>query len=108
VLTDTDVSVVQLSDCNNPTTMSGIDTVSMVVPRRRLWCGLTSLQNDLRLNILFTTYNTLKLLTERHALKPLRKVPSSDADLPGLGWLNSLEMQGQSHPVLTLAADLPL
>jgi LssY C-terminus len=99
VLTDMDVAVVQLSECNDPTTMSGIDPVSRVVPRHRLWGGLTSLQTDLRLNIVFTTYNTLKLVSERHALQPLRKVPSSDVDPTALDWLNSLEIQEPSHPV---------
>jgi hypothetical protein len=49
--------------------------------------GITDvLSNDLRLNIFFTTYNTLKLVTERRALRPLRKAPSIDANPPRLDW----------------------
>jgi LssY C-terminus len=98
VLTDTDVAVVRLDGCHDPKTMSGIDTASRVVPRR-LSRGLASLRNDLRLNIVFAAYNTLKLVRERRALKPLRRVPLGDADPPGLDWLNSLGMPGQSRPV---------
>ena len=77
--------------------MPGVDVTSGVSPRGRLSRGLASLRNDLRLNIFFTTYNTLKLLTERRTLKPLRKAPSIDADPPGLDWLSSLPMRGQSR-----------
>jgi hypothetical protein len=98
LLTDTDVAMVQLTGCNNPKTMSGVETVSRVVSRSTLSRGLASLRNDLRLNIFFTTYNTLRLITKRHALKPLRKAPSSDADSPGLDWLNSLSTQRNSQP----------
>lgn len=58
---------------------------------RRLSRGLGSLRNDLRQNIAFTTYNTLKLVMERRNLKPLRKSPSIDSNPPGLDWLSSME-----------------
>ena len=90
ILTDTDIAVVRLNRCNNPKAMPGVDAMSGVDPRGRLSRGLGSLRNDLRLNIFFTTYNTLKLVTERRALKPLRKAPSIDANPPGLDWLSSL------------------
>ena len=72
-----------------------MDAISGVNARGRLSCGLASLRNELRLNVFFTTYNTLKLLTERRTLKPVRKAPSIDADPPGLDWLSS---RGQSRP----------
>ena len=93
ILTDTDIAVVRLNSCTNPKTMPGMDAISGVNARGRLSRGLASLRNDLRLNVFFTTYNTLKLLTERRTLKPLRKAPSIDADPPGLDWLSS---RGQS------------
>jgi hypothetical protein len=62
----------------------------------RLLHGLVSLRNDLRLNPFFTTYNTLKLVSERRTLKPLRKTPSVGADPPGLDWLSALATQQQS------------
>jgi len=97
ILTDTDIAVVRLNGCDNPKAMPGVDVTSGVDRRGRLSRGLASLRNDLRLNIFFTTYNTLKLLTERRASKRLRKAPDIDADPPGLDWLSSLPMREQSH-----------
>jgi hypothetical protein len=97
ILTDANIAVVRLNSCNNPNIMPGIDAISGAHARGRPLHALASLTNDLRQNIFFTTYNTLKLLTERRALKPLRKVPSSDADPPGLDWLSSLPTRGQSR-----------
>jgi hypothetical protein len=96
ILTDTDIAVVRLNSCGNPKAMPGVDVTSGVDPRGRLSRGWASLRNDLRLNIFFTTYNTLTLLTERRASKRLRTAPSIDADPPGLDWLSSLPMRGQS------------
>jgi hypothetical protein len=90
ILTDTDIAVVRLNDCNDPTTMPGVEATPGVDQRRRLSRALASLRNDLRQNILFTTYNTLKLVTERRALKPLRRAPSVDSNPPGLDWVMSL------------------
>jgi hypothetical protein len=90
ILTDTDVALVQLNVCDNPTTMEGVDPASSNDQRGRLSRGFGSLRNDLRHNILFTTYNTLKLVTERQALKPLRKTPSIDSNPPRSDWLRSL------------------
>jgi LssY C-terminus len=90
ILTDTDVAVVRLNVCNNPRIMQGVDPALGRDQRGRLSRGLGLLRNDLRQNILFTTYNTLKLVTERRGLKPLRKAPSIDSNPPGLDWLTSL------------------
>jgi hypothetical protein len=90
ILTDTDIAVVRFNVCNNPRTMQGVDPASSGDQRGRLSRGLGSLRNDLRQNILFTTYNSLKLVTERRGLKPLRKFPSIDSNSPGLDWLSSL------------------
>jgi hypothetical protein len=98
ILTDANIAVVRLNGCNNPKTMPGADAISGVDARGRLKGGLASLRNDLQLNIFFASYNTLKLVTERRALKPLRKAPNIDADPPGLGWLSSLSPRGQSRP----------
>jgi hypothetical protein len=89
ILTDTDVAVVRLNTCNNPMTMPGVDTGSRLHSRGRLGREWASLRNDLRLNVFFTTYNTLKFLAERRTLKPLRNAPGSDINPPGLGWLSS-------------------
>ena len=98
ILTDGDIAVVRLNDCGYPKAMPGLDAISGAGPRGRLSRGLASFRNDLRLNILFTTYNTLKLLAERRAVKPLRKAPNIDVNPPGLDWLSSLPTRGQSRP----------
>jgi LssY C-terminus len=89
ISTDTDVAVVRLDVCNNPRIMQGVDLASGCDQRGRLSRAFGSLRNDLRQNILFTTYNTLKLVTKRRALKPLRKTPSIDSNPPVLDWLRS-------------------
>jgi hypothetical protein len=90
ILTDTDIAVVRLSVCNNPRTVQGLDTAPSGDQRGLLSRGLRVLTNDLRQNILFTTYNTLKLVAQRRALKPLRETPSIDSNPPGLDWVSSL------------------
>jgi hypothetical protein len=73
ILTDTDIAVVRLNGCNNPKTMPGMDAISGVNARGRLSRGLASLRNELRLNVFFTSYNTLKLLIEHRNLKTTKK-----------------------------------
>src|SRR4029078_4008777 len=82
ILTDTDVAVVRLDVCNNPRIMQGVDLASGRDQPSRFSSGFGSLRNDLRHNILFTTYNTLKLVTQRQTLKPLRKTPGIDSNPP--------------------------
>jgi len=96
ILTDSDIAVVRLNGCTNPMAMPGAYAIAAKGGHGRLLHGLASLRNDLRLNPFFTTYNTLKLVSERRALKPLRKTPSVGADPPGLDWLNALTTQQQS------------
>jgi hypothetical protein len=97
ISTDANIAVVRLNGCNNPTTMPGVHAIPPTDVRGRLSRSWASLRNDLRLNVFFTTYNTLKLLSERRALKPLRKAPSIDIDPPGLDWLSSLQTRGPSR-----------
>ena len=96
ILTDTDIAVVRLNGCNNPTAMPGVDAIAANSVDGRLVRGLASLGNDLRLNLFFTTYNTLKLASERRTSKPLRKTPSVDTDPHGLDWLSALATQQQA------------
>lgn len=90
ILTDTDVAVLRLDRCDNPRIMQGVAPASSRDQRGRLSGAYGLLRNDLRHNILFTTYNTLKLVTKRRTLKPLRTTPSIDSNPPGLDWLSSL------------------
>ena len=96
ILTDAAIAVVRLNDCNNPTAMPGVYAIAMKGRHGRLARGLASWRNDLRLNLFFTTYNTLKLVSERRTLKPLRTTPSVDTNTPGLDWLSAPTMQQQS------------
>jgi hypothetical protein len=93
ILTDRDIAVVRLNRCTNPTAMPGAYAIAAKGVHGRLLHSLASLRNDLRLNLFFTTYNTLKLISERRTLKPLRKPPSVDTDPPGLDWLSALATQ---------------
>ncbi len=96
IVTDAAIAVVRLNDCNNPRAMSGAYAIAAKGSHGRLARGLASLCNDLRLNLFFTTYNTLKLVSERRTLKPLRKTPSIDTDPPGLDWLSTPSTQQQA------------
>ncbi len=106
ILTDTDIAVVRLNDCNHPRTMVGVDAVPGVKRRGRLSRCWASLRNDLRLNIFFTTYNTLLLATKGRTLAPLRKDPDINSNPPGLGWLAAPRQAGLSSPVRALPAAL--
>jgi hypothetical protein len=97
ILTDTDIAVVRLNSCQNPNTMPGVDATSTTNSHGRLSGEFASLRNDLRLNVFFTTYNTVKFLVERRTFQSLRKASSSDINPPGLGWLSSPK-RGQSYP----------
>jgi hypothetical protein len=74
ILTDADIAVVRLNVCNNPRTVQGVDPAPSGDQRGRLSRGLGSLRNDLRQNIVFTTYNTLKLVAQGRALIGLAKL----------------------------------
>ena len=90
IVTDTHIAVVRLNACNRPRSVPAVDPVSSRDQRGRVSRGLGALRNDMRHNIIFTTYNTVRLVAQRPALKPLRESPSIDSNLPGLDWLNSL------------------
>lgn len=66
ILTDGNIAVVRLNDCIDPNLMAGVLETSAVHQRRRVARALTGFRDDLvRSNIVFTTYNTLKLLANR-------------------------------------------
>jgi hypothetical protein len=97
IVTDGNIAAVQLNQCDDPKNMPGVDAISGADERGRLLRGFSSLLIDLRMNVFFTTYNSLKLLAKRRTLRQLRKVPSVDAEPPGLGWLSSLPRRRQAH-----------
>ncbi len=70
ILTDGDVAVIQLNDCMNPNLMPGVSEISPLSQQRRPAQVLRAFRNDLvGSNILFTTYNTLKL-RKKHIVEP--------------------------------------
>jgi hypothetical protein len=88
IVTDGDIAVLRLKDCGEPNIMPGVDAPSSFPRRGRLFRALISLRNDLvRSNILFTTYNTVKYVSERRALGAAQ--PSLDVPQRGLDWLRS-------------------
>ena len=89
IQTDGDIAVLRLKDCNAPNIMPGVNGPSPFPRRRRLSRALISLRNDLvRSNILFTTYNTFKYLSQRRALRAARPT-GLDEPQRGLDWLKS-------------------
>ncbi len=101
IVTDGLIAVLRLNDCNNPKIMPGVDVASDENSRGRLSREWEALRNDLRINVFFTTYNTLKFLAERRTLKPLRKPPGIYVNPAGLEWLSSLPQQAQSRSWLS-------
>ena len=95
ILTDADIAVVRLNGCTNPTAMPALYSVAAKNVHGGVLRPLVSLRNDLRLNPFFTTYNTLKLVSQRRTLKPLRKTLSG-SNPRRLDWLSALMMQQQS------------
>ena len=97
IRTDGNIAVIRLNDCAHPNAMPGGNALSNSKSSSRLSREFASLRNGLRMNFVFTTCNSLKLLATRRNLKPLREDPSSDLNPPGLDWLNSLSPRNQSR-----------
>jgi LssY-like putative type I secretion system component LssY len=70
ILTDGNIAVIQLNDCIRPNVMPGVSEISALQTRGRLARALRGFRDDfVRSNILFTTYNTLKLI-KKHRSEP--------------------------------------
>jgi hypothetical protein len=91
ILTDGSIAVVRLNDCIHPNLMAGVTETSSMHQRGRAARTLTAFRDDLiRSNIVFTTYNTLKLLG-RHKAEPTPKQPQSVNGEPReLNWLTPI------------------
>jgi len=75
ILTDGSIAVVRLNDCIDPNPMPGLRGTSAVHRHGRVVRTLTAFRDDLvRSNVVFTTYNTLKLLG-KHNAKPANTNP---------------------------------
>jgi hypothetical protein len=91
ILTDGSVAVIRLSDCFHPNLMAGVEETPVLHQRGRLARTLTALRADLvRSNILFTTYNTLKLLPKHKSEPTMRRPALIEAEPRGLDWLTSI------------------
>lgn len=88
ILTDGNIAVVRLNDCIDPNLMAGVVATSDLHQRGRMVRALTAFRDDLvRSNILFTTYNTVKLLGKRKT-EPANTHPQPVIGEPrGLDWL---------------------
>jgi hypothetical protein len=98
ILTDGDVAVIRLNDCIHPDFMPGVSEISPPPRQRRLAHMLRAFRNDLvGSNILFTTYNTLKL-RKRHNVEPTSiETQSGNRVTRGLDWLPATASP-EAHP----------
>jgi hypothetical protein len=91
IMTDGDVAVIQFNNCIHPNVMAGVVEESALHHRGRLTRALTAFRDDLvRSNILFTTWNTLRLLAMYHAEPTTTRTRFVDGEPRGLGWLTTV------------------
>lgn len=95
--TDERIAAVQLNSCIHPSVMPGVPSISSRTQHRRAYSVLHSFLEDLvRSNILFLTYNTARALTTDRG----GQTPVSVADLQNLGWLpSSGTLRGDTSPL---------
>jgi hypothetical protein len=93
IVTDGDAAVIQLKDCIHPNLMPGVSEMSASHQPRRLVHALHAFRDDLvGSNILFTTYNTLKLL-KKHNAEPSTIRPRLASGAPRrLDWLPPMDL----------------
>lgn len=88
IVTDGDIAVVQLNACLAPNVMAGISEQSSVGRPSGLASALKAFGEDLvRSNVLFTTYNTIKLLGRPKMKTANKSLPPPTGDSRGLDWL---------------------
>jgi hypothetical protein len=88
ILTDGDVAVIQLNDCIHPSLMPGVSEMSSLPRQRGVTQVLRALRNDLLgSNILFTTYNTLRLRKRHIVERTSVDTQSGNRAKRGLDWL---------------------
>jgi hypothetical protein len=98
ILTDGDVAVIQLNDCSHPNIMPGVSEMSNQPRRVRLTHVLRAFRNDLvGSNILFTTFNTLKLLKKDNAETTSMEPQLGNRVTRGLDWLPATASR-ETHP----------
>jgi hypothetical protein len=90
IVTDGDVAAVRLNDCIHPNVMAGAGSTSGLHQRGRLAHTLIAFRDDLRSNIFFTTYNTLRLLAKHKAEPTITHVPPINAEPRALDWLTRM------------------
>ena len=92
IVTDGDIAVVRLNDCIQPNVMAGVVGTSASRPRGRMVRALIAFRDDLkRSNIIFTTYNTLKLLKKNKVERTTPRTPLVNREPRGLDWLRPTE-----------------
>jgi hypothetical protein len=99
IVTDGDIAVVRLNDCIQPTVMAGVGEPSVLRQRGRMVRALTAFRDDLkRSNIIFTTYNTLRLLKKHKADPTTSQAPLVNGEPRGLDWLPPIEIRSEQLP----------
>ena len=100
ILTDGQIVLLRLTDCNSPKTMAGIDTASSLHAGGRLSRALISLRKGAfgSSKILFNTYNALKYVSGSGTSKHATQWSSTNASQRGLDWLSSLASPGSGQP----------
>jgi hypothetical protein len=89
ILTDGSIAVIRLNDCIHPNLMAGVTETSSTYQRGRVARALTAFRDDLvRSNIVFTTYNTLKLLGRRKPGSLATAPRFVNSEPRGLDWLS--------------------
>ena len=91
ILTDGNIAVVRLNDCIDPNLMAGVVATSDVHQRGRVARTLTAFRVDLvRSNILFTTYNTIRLLGKHKTEPTTPHTRLVNGEPRGLDWLTPI------------------
>jgi hypothetical protein len=87
-VTDGQIAVVRLNDCIHPNLMAGVSDANVRRPRGRLTSALAAFRDDLvRSNIIFTTYNTLKLVVKGKPKQTTADSTPINGNRGGLDWL---------------------
>ena len=88
IVTDGKIAVVRFNDCVDPKPMAGVSEASALPQRGRVARTLTVLRDELvRSNILFTTYNTFRLLGKHRAGPRNARTQFVNAKPRELDWL---------------------
>jgi LssY C-terminus len=91
ILTDGDIAAIRLNDCIHPNFMPGVSDGSALNQPTRLARALAAFRDDLvRSNIVFTTYNTVRVLSKHKTEPTTPHTPLVNGEPRGLDWLTPI------------------